>query len=170
MTVMMSKGAALAVAIGIGAAIAAGGALAHDDPKPKGKMSAAAHAAHMRHENFEKLGAAFKAVVDETRKSDPDKARVARSTKTMTTLATGLPSWFPRGSGVEARAKSEAKANIWTDAAGFSAVASALQVQVSKLNQAAMAGDMAGVRAQIRATGNSCKGCHDKYRQEKKKS
>ena len=41
---------------------------------PKGKMTPAAHAAHMRHENFEKLGAAFKAVIDETKKSDPDKA------------------------------------------------------------------------------------------------
>ena len=83
-------------------------------------------------------------------------------------LATALPTWFPRGSGVEARAKSEAKANIWTDAAGFSAAASASQVQVSKLNQAAISGNMDAVRAQIRATGGSCKGCHDKYRQEKK--
>ena len=168
MTGMRSKRAALAVAIGIGAAISVGGALAQNNPKLKGKVSAAAQAAHMRHENFEKLGAAFKAVIDETRKSDPDKALVARSTKTMATLATGLPTWFPRGSGVEARAKSEAKANIWTDTAGFSAAASAMQVQVSKLNQVAMAGDMAGVRGQIRATGGSCKGCHDKYRQEKK--
>ena len=107
-------------------------------------------------------------MIDETKKSDPDKALVQKSTKTMTTLATALPTWFPRGSGVEARAKSEAKANIWTDAAGFSAAASASQVQVSKLNQAAISGNMDAVRAQIRATGGSCKGCHDKYRQEKK--
>ena len=168
MTTLMSKGATLAVALGIGAVIAAGGAFAHNDPMPKGKMTPAAHAAHMRHENFEKLGAAFKAVIDETKKSDPNKALVASSTKTMATLATGLPGWFPRGSGVEARAKSEAKANIWTDAAGFTAAASASQLQVSKLNQAAISGDMDAVRAQIRATGGSCKGCHDKYRQEKK--
>ena len=168
MTTLMSKGATLAVALGIGTAITAGGAFAHNDSMPKGKMMPAAHAAHMRHENFEKLGAAFKAVIDETKKSDPDKALVQKSTKTMTTLATALPTWFPRGSGVEARAKSEAKANIWTDAAGFSAAASASQVQVSKLNQAAISGNMDAVRAQIRATGGSCKGCHDKYRQEKK--
>ena len=168
MTTLMSKGATLAVALGIGAVIAAGGAFAHADPMPKGKMSPAAHAAYMRHENFEKLGAAFKAVVDETKKSNPDKALVAKSTRSMATLTTGLPTWFPRGSGVEARAKSEAKANIWTDAAGFTAAASASQVQVSKLNQAAISGNMDAVRAQIRATGGSCKGCHDKYRQEKK--
>lgn len=158
----------MGIALGIGAAVAAGGALAHNDPMPKGKMTPAAHAAYVRHENFEMLGKAFKAVIDETKKSDPDKALVQKSTRTMTTLATGLPTWFPRGSGVEARPKSEAKANIWTDAAGFTAAASASQVQVSKLNQAALSGDMNAVRAQIRATGGSCKGCHDKYRQEKK--
>ena len=168
MTKLMSKSATLAFALGIGAVIAAGGAFAHNDPMPKGKMTPAAHAAHMRHENFESLGKAFKAVIDETKKSDPDKALVQKSTRTMATLATGLPTWFPRGSGVEARPKSEAKANIWTDAAGFSAAASAAQVQVSKLDQAALSGDMGAVRAQIRATGGSCTGCHDKYRQEKK--
>jgi len=168
MTKLMSRSAALTVALGIGAIVAASGAFAHNEPMPKGKMTPAAHAAHMRHENFEKLGAAFKTVVDEMKKSDPDKALVQKSTKTMATLATGLPTWFPRGSGVEARPKSEAKANIWTDGAGFTMAASASQVQISKLNQAALSGDMGAVRAQVRATGASCKGCHDKYRQEKK--
>ena len=165
---MNNRAMAVAVAMGIGAAVAAGGAIAHNDPMPKGKMSAAAHAAHLRHENFEQLGKSFKFIIDETKKPDPDKAAIAKAAKTMATLANGLPTWFPRGSGVEARAKSEAKANIWTDAAGFSAKASAMQVQVSKLNQLAMAGDIGGVKGQIRATGGSCKGCHDKYRQEKK--
>lgn len=168
MAAMMGKGAALATVLGVGALIAAGGAFAHDDPKPKGKMTAAAHAAHMRHENFEKLGGAFKRLNDELRKSDPSKTVVTDATKTMAGLATALPTWFPRGSGVEARAKSEAKPDIWNDAAGFTAAASALQVQVSKLNQVALSGDMAAVKAQVRPTGGACKGCHDKYRQEKK--
>ncbi len=165
---MKNRTMALAVAVGIGAAVAAGGAIAHNDPMPKGKMSAATHAAYVRHENFEKLGEAFKFIIDETKKADPDKSAIAKAAKTMATLSNGVPTWFPRGSGVEARPKSEAKANIWTDAAGFSAAASAMQVQVSKLNQLAMAGDISGVKGQIRATGGSCKGCHDKYRVEKK--
>ena len=165
---MNNRAMAVAVAMGIGAMVAASGVIAHNEPMPKGKMSAAAHAAHLRHQNFEKLGESFKFIIDETKKSDPDKAAIAKAAKTMATLANGLPTWFPRGSGVEARPKSEAKPNIWTDAAGFSAAASAMQVQVSKLNQLAMAGDIGGVKGQIRATGGSCKGCHDKYRQEKK--
>lgn len=168
MAFLIGKGAALAVVVGLGAIFGAGSALAYFEGTPKGPVSPAAKAAHMRHENFEKLGEAFKTVIDETKKSDPNKAVVAGAAKTMNTLATALPRWFPRGSGVEARPKSEAKANIWTDAAGFSAAAAASQLQVSKLNQAAISGDMNAVRAQIRATGGSCKGCHDKYRLEKK--
>jgi cytochrome c556 len=151
MAVFMSKGAVLAVAMGIGVAIAAGGTVANSQPATKAVASPGAKAANMRHENFEKLGEAFKTVIDETKKSEPNKAVVTSATKTMNTLA-----------------KSEAKANIWTDAAGFSAAAAASQLQVSKLNQAAISGDMNAVRAQIRATGGSCKACHDKYRLEKK--
>ena len=164
----IGKRTGVAVAMGVGLAVAATGALAHNEAKPKGPMSAGAKAAHQRHENFEALGKAFKALNDELRKDAPTKVVVQSNAKTISNLANGLPTWFPRGSGVEARAKSEAKANIWTDAAGFSAAASALQVQTSKLNQLAVAGDMDAVRAQVRATGGACKGCHDKYRQEKK--
>lgn len=167
MTAMMSRSAALAVAVGIGAAVAVAGVSAQAEPMPK-NANAATRAAYMRHENFEALGKAFKTLNDELRKDAPNKAVLAASTKTMATLSVALPTWFPRGSGVQARAKSEAKANIWTDAAGFSAAAAAMQVQVSKLNQAAISGDVAAIRAQVRPTGGSCKGCHDKYRLEKK--
>lgn len=164
---MMSRGAALAVAVGVGVAVAAGGALAHNDVMPM-NASPATKAAYARHENYQKLGKAFKTLIDELKKDAPDKAVVAASAQTMATLANALPTWFPRGSGVEARPMSEAKADIWTDAAGFSAAASNLQVQVSKLNQAAISGDIAGVKAQVRPAGGACKSCHDKYRQEKK--
>lgn len=169
MASMMTTRAAIAVAIGIGAVIASGGALAHDhDPMPKGKISPATRAAHERHENFEKLGGTFKGLLDELKKDAPDKAVLAAKAATISTLANGLPTWFPRGSGVEARPKSEAKANIWTDAAGFSARASALQVQASKMNQIAMTGDVGAIKAQVRPLGGACKACHDVYRQEKK--
>ena len=167
MTAMMSRSAALAVAFGIGAAIAAGGALAHDDPMPK-NANAATKAAYSRHENFERLGKAFKALNDELRKGAPDKAVLATNARTINTLATGLPTWFPRGSGVEARPMSEAKAVIWTDAAGFSAKAANLRTEAGKLNTVAAAGDVDAVKAQARQTFLACKGCHETYRQEKK--
>ena len=164
---MMSKGAALAAAVGIGAVIAAGGALAHNDKMPA-NASPATKAAYVRHENFQKLGGAFKALNDELKKGEPSAAVIRTNAGVVATQAKGLPTWFPRGSGVEARPMSEAKAEVWTDAAGFSAAASNLQAQAAKLNQTAAAGDVDAVKAQTRQTFLACKGCHEKYRQEKK--
>ncbi len=164
---MMSKGAMLAAALGIGAMVAAGGAIAHDDVMPK-NASAATKAAYARHDNFKKLGAAFKGLNDELRKGEPSKAVLTGNANTVATLAKSLPTWFPRGSGVEARPMSEAKAEVWTDAAGFSAAASAFQTQAAKLGQVAAGGDVEALKAQTRQTFMACKSCHEKYRQEKK--
>jgi cytochrome c556 len=163
---MFNRLTAAALAIGVGAAVAAGGALAHDDKMPA-NAGPATKAAYVRHENFERLGAAFKNLNDELRKGSPDRAVVAKNAATMNQLLTALPTWFPRGSGVEARAMSEAKANIWTDAAGFTAAATASRAEVGKLNAAAAAGNIDAVKAAVRPVGGTCKACHDKYRQQK---
>lgn len=167
MAAKWNKGAALAAAAGIGAAIAAGGAFAHDDRMPA-NANAATKAAYARHENFEKLGAAFKNLNDELRKSSPDKAVLVSNARTLASLANALPSWFPRGSGVEARRMSEARAEVWTDAAGFAAAASKLRAETAQLSQAAASGDVGATKAQTRETFLACKSCHEKYRQEKK--
>ena len=167
MAAWMSRGAALAVAVGLASAVAAAGAFAHDDPMPK-NPTPAQRAAYVRHDRFQGLDKAFKAIGDELKKPAPDKAVLASNAKLVATLADGIPTWFPRGSGVEARPMSGAKANIWTDAAGFSAAAAALQAQASKLSQAAASGDVAAVRAQYGPANGACKGCHDSYRQERK--
>lgn len=164
---MMSKGAMLAVALGIGVAVAAGGAIAHDDAMPK-NANAATKAAYARHANFEKLGGAFKGLNDELRKPQPAKATLVANANTIATLGKALPTWFPRGSGVEARPLSEAKAEVWSDAAGFAAAASNFNTHAAKLSQVAAGGDVEAVKAQTRQTFMACKSCHEKYRQEKK--
>ena len=164
---MMSKGAAVAAAIGIGVVIAAGGALAHDDKMPA-NASPATKAAYARHDNFQKLGAAFKGLNDELKKGSPDKAVLAAHARTINAQATNLPTWFPRGSGVAARPMSEAKNEVWTDAAGFGAAAANFRTEAGKLNTVAAGGDIDAIKAQVRPTFMACKGCHDKYRQEKK--
>lgn len=157
---------AMIVALAMVATIAAGGALAHDT-QGESATTPGARAALMRHDNFEKMGAAFKQLNDELRKRDPSVQLVAQSAAAMNTLAGQLPTWFPRGSGQEARPKSEARAEIWSDAAGFSAAASNLRAQTAKLHQLASTGDMDAVRTQVRATGGACKACHDNYRVQK---
>ena len=165
---MVKRKFGLIAAVSIGAAAAASVAFAHDDQRPKGQLKPAVKAAYDRHDNFGKMGAAFKKLNDELKKDSPDVAVIQASSKTLAGMANTLPTWFPAGSGKQARPKSEAKDNIWTEKADFSAKVSAYQVQASKLNQVAMAGDLGAIRAQARATGGTCKGCHDKFREEKK--
>ena len=146
---MALRGAA-AVVLAV-SAVVAGGALAHEDMgkvpnTPAGKAVAA------RHQNYKQLGGAFKALTDELKKDTPDKAVIAASAAKMKALAGQIPSWFPKGSGPESGAKTDAKPDIWKDPNGFAA-----------------AGDLEAVKGQVRATGGACKNCHDKFRVPEKR-
>jgi cytochrome c556 len=166
MTPMALNRITTAVALAAGLALA-GAAIAHDmGPPPK---TAGGKAAWARHDNFKAQGTAFKAILDETKKDAPDPAILATNAVKLKTLAMALPSWFPKGSGPESGVKTDAKAEVWTDAAGFAAAANRLQVEASKLQQLAAAGDVAGVKAQARMVGGACKNCHDKFRVPEKK-
>jgi cytochrome c556 len=161
MGMRITMGAA-AAALTIGLAVAAGGALAHEHmAPPKGPMQ---KAAADRHENFKQQGGAFKAILDEIKKGDPDKAVIATNAAKLKGLASQLPTWFPKGSGPESGYKTDAKADAWSDSAGFAAAANRLQTETAKFDQLAQAGDIDAVKAQARAVGGACKNCHDKFR------
>ncbi len=162
------KHAGMAVALAVGLGVAAGGAFAHENMGPPPKTPGG-KAAFQRHENFKQQGAAFKAINDELRKDAPDKAVLTSNATKLKALTTQLPGWFPKGSGPESGFKTDAKAEVWSDAAGFAAAVNRLQVETSRLQQVSASGDLAALRAQVRATGGACKNCHDKYRVPEKK-
>ncbi len=143
----------------VGLAVA-GAALAQDAaPTTPGGKAVLTRQAH-----YKDLAKAFGGVGAELRKDAPDKAVISAGAAMAAGLATDLPSWFPKGSGPEAGVKTAAKAEIWTDAAGFAAAAAKLQGETAKLQQLAMAGDIDAIKAQARAVGGACKTCHDAYR------
>lgn len=149
------------------AVIIAGAAAAHDEgPQP---ATPAGKAAGARHENFKQMGAAFKAAMDEARKGSPDLQVVGASAQKMSALAKQLPSWFPAGTGVGSGAKTDAKAEIWSDPQTFAAAATRLQTETAKLQTLAAGGDVAAAKAQVMATGGACKNCHDKFRVPEKR-
>jgi cytochrome c556 len=151
---------ALTIALAVIGLTAAGAALAQDAaPTTPGGKAVLARQAH-----YKELGKAFGGLGGELRKDAPDKALILANATTAATLAKDLPSWFPKGSGPEAGVKTAAKAEIWTDAAGFAAAAGKLADETAKLQQAATAGDLDAIKAQARATGGACKNCHDTYR------
>ncbi|MEO8113140.1 MAG: cytochrome c [Phenylobacterium sp.] len=158
----------IAAALAVGLSVAAAGALAQTTQAADAPTTPGGRAAVQRHENFEKQGKAFKAIVDELKKDAPDKALVARNAALLRASAAQLPTWFPKGSGKEAWPKTDAKAEVWSDAAGFGAAAATLQAETEKLDQLSAAGDLEAIRAQVKATGAACKTCHDAYRVPKK--
>jgi cytochrome c556 len=138
----------------------AGAALAQDaTPTTPGGKAVLARQAH-----YKDLAKAFGGLNGELRKDAPDKAVIAANAATAAALAKDLPGWFPKGSGPEAGVKTAAKAEIWTDAAGFAAAAGKLADETARLQQLATAGDLDAIKAQARATGGACKACHDAYR------
>jgi cytochrome c556 len=149
------RAAITAAALGVGLAVAAGGALA---------QSAGAQAVAARQANFKQLGGAFKTINDQLKTDAPDMAAIKAAAAKMQTLAAHEPEWFPAGSGPEAGVKTGAKPEIWSDAAGFATAVTGLQAATAKLAAAANSGDLAAVKAQVPATGGACKACHDKYR------
>lgn len=122
-------------------------------------LAVAADAYHERHMAMEAVGDAMKPLAAIAKKEAPFDAAVVKANAT--TIADNLKKasgHFPAGSG---GGQSRAKAEIWSDAAGFEksmkdAVAAATALQAVK--------DEAAYGAAFGAVGASCKGCHDKYR------
>ena len=119
----------------------------------------------MRHDNYEDIGKNMKVLQDNMKLDAPDMAAVTAAATKIKGYADQMATWFPAGTGPESGIKTEAKAEIWTDRATFDAAVVKLQEESGKL---AAVTDAAAFKAQFPATGGTCKGCHDKFRQEDK--
>jgi cytochrome c556 len=117
-----------------------------------------------RHENYEDIGRNMKVLQDNMKAAEPDMPAVTAAATAIKGYADQMATWFPAGTGPESGIETEAKANIWTDRATFEAAVAKLQEESGKL---AAVTDAAGFKAQFPATGMSCKGCHDVFREEK---
>lgn len=145
------------VAIAIVLALTATGAMA---------ASAAETAIATRQVGYKKIGGAFKAINEELRKDAPDTKLIVSNAAVINAQAGQVPRWFPAGSGPEAGFKTKAKPAIWSDSAKFGAAAAKFQTEAGKLQTVAAAGNVDAIKAQVRAVGGTCKGCHDSYRAE----
>jgi cytochrome c556 len=129
-----------------------------------GLAAGATEVVKARHDNFHKLGGDFKAISEQLKADKPDLAVIQAKAADAKALAGTMNSWFPAGSGPESGEKTEAKAEIWSDAAGFAAKREAFQTESAKLQQVAAADNLEAIKMQFKATGESCKACHSSYR------
>jgi cytochrome c556 len=122
-----------------------------------------------RHDNFEAIGDAFKAVRGELDKGSPDFTLIAAKAQDINARAQKIETHFPAGTSTEDGFKTEALPAIWEKPEEFKAAAAKLVDESAKLASLAPGGDKAAVAAQAMAMGGACKGCHDKFRLDDKK-
>jgi cytochrome c556 len=116
-----------------------------------------------RHEHYEKLGDAFKAVRDNSRGDNPNWAALEPAAKEVADASVNQQQWFAKGTGPEA-GKTRALPEIWTKTADFDAAMKMFADRAPKLLAAVKAKDAAAVQAAFKEVGGSCKNCHDSFR------
>lgn len=118
----------------------------------------------VRHDEYSRLGEAFKTLRDATRAGKPDVAAIKDAAEIVKMASENQYTWYPDGSGPKAGVKTRAKAEIWSKPGEFASAQKFFEQNAEKLSAAAGAGDVAAVRAQYGEVGKACKGCHDNFR------
>jgi len=116
-----------------------------------------------RHEHYEDLGKAFKAVRDQMNASSPDFAGLQKNAEIINEASVNQQQWFPKGTGPEA-GKTRALPEIWSKPTDFEAAQKMLSDRAPKLLAAVKSKDVDAVKAAFKETGGACKNCHDNFR------
>jgi cytochrome c556 len=119
-----------------------------------------------RQRNLRDMGAAYKAIGDQLKRSTPNMSEMAQYARSLKEISAGQKHWFPPGSGPESGEKTAAKAEIWTQPAEFEKWEDQLIVQVDLLAKATTGTDVEAVRKQHAELGKVCGGCHKPFREK----
>jgi cytochrome c556 len=157
-------------AIALSLSLAACGETAGDAPA-EGETTATEPAADLdivkvRHDNFEEIGDAFKAIRGELEKGSPDFAVIQTNAQIIDTNAQKVSGHFPEGTGPASGADTEALDSIWEKPAEFTAAHEKLTAASATMLAAANSGDAAAVGEAVKELGGSCKNCHDQFREK----
>lgn len=117
-----------------------------------------------RQGNYKQMAGALKGIGDQIRSGSPNVAEIRSRAALIADRSVQVLRWFPRGTGPEAGVRTRAKAEIWSDHAGFQRAGGAFVVAARTLNRAAQSGDIAQVRAALPAVQRACGACHDSFR------
>jgi len=118
----------------------------------------------VRHDEYHKLGDAFKTIRDQVKSNAPDAATIKTAALVVRDASVNQFKWFPAGSGPVPGVKTRAKAEIWSKPQDFEAAQKLFAERAGKLNDVSATGDVAAVKAQFGEVGKACKNCHDTFR------
>lgn len=149
---MTALGGALALGLGAaGTVLADGHGHSHADGSAFGARQTAMHT----------IGGHMKALGAVAKGEMAADAATAVHAQSLHALAASTKFMFPEGSIPE---KSRAKAEIWSDWAGFEKVADAFTEATAAMIPVAKTGDPAQIGAALGEIGKTCGGCHKPYR------
>jgi cytochrome c556 len=117
-----------------------------------------------RQGNYKQMAGALKGISDQLRSGSPDIAQIRPRAALLADRSVRVLTWFPHGTGAEAGIRTRARPEIWSNPAGFREKGATFVVAARALNRAAMAGDIAQVRAAFPNVQHACGGCHDSFR------
>ena len=117
-----------------------------------------------RKEGFRELGAAFKNVNDELKSGTPQVYIIQLSARQIRDASRAQFTWFPAGSEPKAGVKTKAKPEIWTHTEEFKTAQDKFATEATAFMSVAGTGDVTKIRAQAKQLGQTCKGCHEKFR------
>lgn len=107
-------------------------------------------------QHFSRLGAMANGKV-------PFDAKVAAGNAELVATMAKLP-WVAFGPGTDMEASSKAKLEIWTEQVKFKDHSDKMVAETTKLAAATKTGNLASLKTAFAATADSCKACHDAFR------
>lgn len=123
--------------------------------KPEDAVKYRKNALFVMQQNFARVGAmaAGKAPFD---------AKVAAESAAVAEFMSKLP-WAGFAEGTD-QGETKAKPEIWKEKAKFKDYADKMQAEMTKFAAAAKTGNLDSIKTAVGATGETCKTCHDAYR------
>jgi cytochrome c556 len=119
-----------------------------------------------RQSNLRDLGAAFKGMTDELKRSSPTAPLLLQYARQIDDLSKQQHFWFPPGTGPQPDIDTKAKAEIWAKPAQFAEAQKNFEREAAKLLQVSSANDMTAIRTQHRTVAKTCEGCHREFREK----
>ncbi|HWK36046.1 cytochrome c [Sphingomonas sp.] len=123
-----------------------------------------------RQARYTDLGKSFKAINDQLKAGTPDLAVIRANATTVARLAQlqHRQTWFPAGTQAGQGLKTAAKPAIWQNAADFTAKRTAFANAAASYGAIAAKGDINAIKAATASVGQTCKSCHESYRDRDK--
>lgn len=123
--------------------------------KPEDAVKYRKNALFVMQQNFSRVAAMAQGKI-------PFDAKVAAESAAVAEFMSKLP-WAGFGEGTD-KGETKAKPEIWTEKAKFNEYADKMQAEMTKVAAAAKTGKLDAIKAAVGPAGESCKTCHDAYR------